>query len=52
MTIGFSKSHTIGIPKHFYCLVIKYAFSESVISFEVFSHKLMNITIKKTCISH
>ena len=52
MTIGLSKSHAIGIFEHFHYLLIKYALSENVISFEVFSSKLMNITSKNSCISH
>jgi hypothetical protein len=52
MTIGFSKSHAIGILEHFHCLMIKYAFFANVISFEIFSYKLMNITSKNACISH
>ena len=52
MTIGLSKSHAIVIFQHFHNLLIKYAFFENIISFEVFSHKLMNITSKNSCISH
>jgi hypothetical protein len=52
MTLGLSKSHAIGIFEHFHYFLIKYAFSENVIFFEVFLHKLMNITRKNPCISH